>query len=207
MTQPSPGRLLIFEGLDGAGKSTQVQLLATWLRSHGQAVRLTAEPGGTSLGRQLEAILKHGGQALSPRTEALLFLAARAEHVERVLRPALAAGEWVLCDRFSFSTLAYQGWGHGLDPAALAAADAYARDGLAPDRVFYFDVADATLDARRQGRAADQIEARSDAYRDRVRAGFEALAAQYPELVVTIPADGSAEGIQARLRESLAAWL
>jgi len=208
MTNSRPGRLLIFEGLDGAGKSTQVQLLAGWLREHGQQVLITAEPGGTPLGKQLEQLLKHGrGEAPSARAEALLFFAARADHVDRVLRPALAAGTWVLCDRFSFSTLAYQGWGHGLDVDALAAADAYARDGLQPDRVFYFDVPDSVLDARRQGRPADRIEARPEAYRDRVRAGFEALVARSPELALTIPADGSPEAIQATLRASLEGWL
>ncbi len=208
MTHPPPGRLLVFEGLDGAGKSTQVTLLAEWLRAAGKLVLITAEPGGTALGRQLEQLLKHGlGEPLAPRTEALLFLAARAEHVDRVLRPALAAGQWVLCDRFSDSTLAYQGWGHGLDPDALAAADAYARDGLEPDRVFYFDVSDRTLTARRQGREADRIEARPDAYRDRVRAGFEALAARSPERIETIPAEGPPDAIQGLLRAALQAWL
>ena len=204
----SPGRLIVFEGLDGVGKSTQMQPLAQWLSARGKSVILTAEPGGTALGKQLEQLLKHGsGEAYAGRAEALLFLAARAEHVEQVLRPAIDAGQWVLCDRFTLSTLAYQGYGHGLDPVALADAEAYARHGLAPDRVYYFEASDATLAARREGRQADRIEARPSAYQARVRAGFEALAAAQPTLVRTIPAEDPPEVIQQALRQDLEPWL
>ncbi len=205
-----PGGLFItLEGIDGAGKSTQLALLADHLRDRGHRVRVTEEPGGTALGRTVRELLQ-GDTADPPvaRAEVLLFLAARAQHVETLIGPALAAGETVLCSRFSHSTLAYQCHGLGLDEALVRSADAFARNGLLPELVLILDSDPAAAAARRDlSRPADRIERRDDGFHARVRDGFRALAAAEPERVKLVPADGPVAEVQAALREVLAPWL
>jgi dTMP kinase len=205
---PTPrGLFITLEGVDGGGKSTQIERLADWLRARGETLLLTAEPGGSALGEVIAHWLRgRGSEAPTPRAEALLFLADRAQHVDTVIAPALAAGTTVLCSRFSHSTLAYQCHGLGLDESAIRAADAFARDGLEPDLVLVLDV-DAESAARRRaarGAADDAIEARAADFHRRVRAGFAALAAEDPERVVIIDAAGDPEAVQAAVLTAVA---
>ncbi|MCC7494414.1 MAG: dTMP kinase [Fimbriimonadaceae bacterium] len=202
------GRFFTFEGVDGVGKSTQLDLLAAWLGERGHTVLLTAEPGGTPLGQELDRLLKDPATPTVPRAEALLFLAARAQHVDAVLRPALASGQTVLCSRFSDSTLAYQCAGLGLPEPAIRAADAFAREGLQPDAVVIFDAPPEVVAQRRAARAgSDRIEARAAEFHARVRDGFRALHAADPQRVLLLPAAGDAAHVQQRLRTALEPWL
>lgn len=202
------GLFITLEGIDGVGKTTQLELLASYLRSLGRSVQLTEEPGGTPLGAALDRLLKERGpDQPTPRAEALLFLAARAQHVETVIQPALEAGRTVVCSRFSHSTLAYQCHGLGVDEPAVRAADAFARDGLMPDLVLVFEAADETVRERLSGRLADRIEARAADYQARVRDGFRHLAAEDPERVKRIDGTGDPVAIHARVREVLDPWL
>lgn len=205
----APGLFITLEGLDGVGKSTQLERLAAWLRGLGREVRVTAEPDGTPLGEAIRSWLGHAG-ATAPceRAEALLFLAARAQHVETVIKPALAAGATVLCSRYYHSTIAYQCYGLGLDEAIVRAADRWARDGLEPDGVLLFDAPAEALTERLAGRTGgDRIEARSAEFRDRVRRGFLELAAQQPERVAIIEAGGGPEEVEQRVRAVVEGWL
>jgi dTMP kinase len=180
-----PGRFVVLEGIDGCGKTTQLHRLMDWLPGSGLLapggqVVLTREPGGTPLGQALRQLLLHPPQGAAPLTtaELLLYAADRAQHVEQVIQPALAAGHWVLSDRFSGSTAAYQGYGRGLDHALIEQLETIATAGLQPDLTLWLDlpVADSLL--RRGGRPPDRIEAGGEPLLERVAAGFAALALQ-----------------------------
>lgn len=202
------GLFITLEGVDGGGKSTQIERLTAWLTARGETVLVTSEPEGTPLGVAIGGWLRgHGDDAPVPRAEALLFLAARAQHVDTVIRPALASGHCVICSRFSHSTLAYQCHGLGLDLATVTAADAFARDGLLPDGVIVLDLATETAAERRAERAADRIEARADDFHQRVREGFRALAAADPQRVKLVPAGGTPDEVEARIRQVVEGWL
>jgi len=187
---PARGRLIALEGIDGCGKSTQAAALASVL-----GARPTFEPGATPVGARLrELLLAPDAPPPSPRTEALLMAADRAEHVARVLEPALAAGEWVVSDRYAGSTIAYQGYGQGLEPAALEQLVAWATGGLAADLSVLVDVSVEVAAARlaADGRAkADRMERLGTAFARRVRKGFLALAAADPEHWIVV--DGTLE--------------
>jgi dTMP kinase len=187
---PARGRLLALEGIDGCGKSTQAALVAEIL-----GARLTFEPGATPVGARLrELLLAPDGAPPSLRAEALLMAADRAEHVTRILEPALAGGEWVVSDRYAGSTIAYQGYGQGLDPAALEELIRWATDGLAADLSVLVDVsvdvAAARLAAGGRGKA-DRLERLGTAFARRVRDGFLAQAAADPEHWIVV--DGTLE--------------
>ncbi|HEY5385315.1 MAG TPA: dTMP kinase [Acidimicrobiales bacterium] len=187
---PARGRLIALEGIDGCGKSTQAGALAEAL-----GARLTFEPGATPVGARLrELLLNPDGSPPSPRAEALLMAADRAEHVARVLTPALGAGEWVVSDRYAGSTIAYQGYGQGLDPAALEELIRWATGGLAADLSILVDVtvdvAAARLAAGGRGRA-DRLERLGADFAGRVRDGFLAQAAAGPEHWIVV--DGTLE--------------
>jgi dTMP kinase len=172
-----------FEGIEGSGKSTHLAHLARHLRGRGNTVVETREPGGTRAGATVrELLLGADGIPLAPLTELFLYCADRAQHVAEVIRPELAAGRIVLCDRFSDSTIAYQGYGRGLDLPSLRAADAMARDGVAPDLTFLLDcpVEVGLGRARNRSAAGDRFERETLAFHERVRAGFHALAAAEP---------------------------
>ena len=187
---PARGRLIALEGIDGCGKSTQAAALAEAL-----GAQLTFEPGATPVGARLrELLLAPDASPPSPRAEALLMAADRAEHVARVLEPALTAGEWVVSDRYAGSTIAYQGYGQGLDPAALGELVRWATDGLAADLSILVDVSVEVAAARlsESGRAgADRMERLGPGFAARVREGFLALAAREPSHWVVV--DGTAE--------------
>ncbi|MFZ9282018.1 MAG: dTMP kinase [Prochlorococcaceae cyanobacterium] len=178
------GRFVVLEGIDGCGKSTQLQALAAWLPASGLLesgveVRLTREPGGTALGQALRELLLHppGGAAPETTAELLLYAADRAQHVQQLIEPALAAGHWVLSDRFSGSTAAYQGYGRGLSLETIAQLEQIATGGLQPDLTLWLDLPLAEACRRRGHRPADRIEAAGDAFLARVHQGFAQLAA------------------------------
>lgn len=183
--EPLPGRFVVLEGIDGCGKTTQLQHLGQWLPTSGlmpAGARLltSREPGGTPLGRALRELLLHPPADASPCSDAelLLYAADRAQHVAQVIRPALEAGDWVLCDRFSGSTAAYQGYGRGLPLERIAALEGFATGGLEPDLTLWLDLPLEESLRRRGGRAADRIEASGQAFLERVAAGFATLARQ-----------------------------
>ncbi len=200
------GRLIALEGIDGCGKSTQARALADAL-----GARLTHEPGATELGAGLRALLLAPEvPAPSPRAEALLMAADRAEHVTQVLGPALAAGEWVVSDRYAGSTLAYQGYGRGLDPAALRALVEWATDGLVADLSVLVDVPVEVAAARLAagpGSAArlDRMERLGPAFAARVRDGFLAQAAADPEHWLVVNGEASVGELAAHIVASVRA--
>jgi len=200
------GALITIEGIDGAGKSTQVEPLAAHLRARGYDVVTTREPGATPLGRELRRVLLESDVALEPRTELFLFLADRVEHVRRVIAPALAAGSIVLCDRFADSTIAYQGYGRGADVAEIRRWDAASRDGIAPDLTVLLDL---PLDvaAPRRHHVSDRYQSLDDRFHERVRAGFLALAAAEPSRIRRIDASAPLETVRTEIAAVVDAWL
>ena len=196
------GRFITFEGGEGCGKSTQVKRLAAALEAKGVKVLLTREPGGTRLAEMIRSLLKD--EAEDPpvdRAELLLFLAARAQLVRNVIRPALDAGTWVLSDRFSDSTIAYQGYGRGLPVDFVKAANDFACEGLAPDLTLLLDVEPSVAAQRMRGReaatntSADRIERAGEEFHARLRRGFLELAAANPSRIVTIDASGTPDEV------------
>jgi dTMP kinase len=203
-----PGRLITLEGVEGAGKSTQAARLAAWLEARGVRVVATAEPDGTPLGAGIRRLLGTAGP-VAPVTEALLFVASRAEHVRAVLRPALAAGAVVVCDRFVDSTLAYQGHGRGVALERLAELNRLATDGLVPDLtiVLDLDAAEGLRRARARRGAApdgDPFERLALEFHERVRKGYWAIRDREPERVVVVDAQRP-EAVVARDLAGLAA--
>lgn len=191
---------ITFEGPDGSGKSTQIKLLAAGLQAEGYTVLLTREPGGTAIGEQIRAVLHDlKNKAMHPRTELLLYAAARAQLVEQVIKPHLAAGGLVLSDRYYDSSLAYQGYGHGLDLAALRQITTFATGGLTPDLTLLLDL-DAELGLqRRQANAAEwnRLDDYALAFHRRVRAGYHELMRLEPERWVKLDAARSIEELRA----------
>jgi dTMP kinase len=178
------GRFVVLEGVDGCGKSTQLEALSRWLPTSGLLAAgaelvVTREPGGTALGAALRQLLLHppGEAAPQPMAELLLYAADRAQHVEQCIRPALEAGHWVLSDRFSGSTAAYQGYGRSLDLASVAQLEQLATGGLAPDLTLWLELPLAESLRRRGERTADRIEASGEVFLQRVIDGFAVLAA------------------------------
>lgn len=188
------------EGVDGAGKSTQAELLAAAL---GPDTILLREPGGTAVGERLRELLKDGSVELTPRAETLLFCAARAELVERVIRPALRAGRDVVCDRFVDSTVAYQGGARGIEPDLVAALNSAAVAGCMPERTILLRVDVASAVGRAEGRggprASDRFEREGPVFQERIAAAFERIATREPERVVAVDAVGSVEEVHARV--------
>jgi dTMP kinase len=194
--------LVTFEGIEGCGKSTHLGRLAARLRAAGHEVVETHEPGGTAAGAAMRRLLL-GPEALplTPLAELFLYLADRTQHVAEVLRPALAAGRIVLCDRFSDSTVVYQGYARGLDVAHVRALDARARDGIVPDLTILLDcpVAEGLRRARERRSASDRFEREPVAFHERVRAGFHALAAAEPERFCVLDATAPVDAVHARI--------
>jgi dTMP kinase len=184
-----PGYLIAFEGVEGAGKSTQLELLRRALEGRGREVVVTREPGGTAAGERVRALLLDPAAELHPRTEALLFAAARAELVEQVIRPALERGAVVLCDRFLDSSLAYQGEARGLGRGPVEEVNRFATGGLLPDLVVLLDLDPADGLGRRR-RDRDRIEAQDLGFHRQVREAFRELAAADPKRFAVV--DGAA---------------
>lgn len=211
---PSPsvrGAFVVLEGGDGAGKSTQLRRLVQELLAAGHDVVRTREPGGTALGEQVrELVLDPAHGPVDARTETLLFAAARAAHVEQLIRPALAAGRSVVCDRFADSSAAYQGAGRGLGLDRVVELNDWAAAGLVPDLTVLLDVPAETGRARRavrDGTAGDRLESEPDAFHDATRRAFLELAARAPARYLVLdaarPADELAEEIAAAVRPLL----
>lgn len=197
------GRFITFEGIDGAGKSTQIAFLAEHLRARGHDVLLTREPGGTELGEKLRALVLH--EAMDARTETLLVFAARAEHLARVIRPALAAGRWVVCDRFTDATFAYQAGGRQLPAADIEALERWVHPDLQPDCTLLVDVPPAVAAARlASARPADRFEAEQGAFFARVRAAYLARAQRDPGRFVILDGTQPPSAIQARIAQAFA---
>jgi len=178
------GRFITFEGIDGAGKSTHVTTVAEDLRARGREVVTTREPGGTRTGEALRELLLH--HPMSHDSEALLMFAARREHLEQVIRPALARGEWVLCDRFTDATFAYQGGGHGVPLERIAALEAWIHGDCQPDLTILFDVPPAVSRERLQrkqdeGRGGDKFEREDVRFFERVRNTYLDRARREPQ--------------------------
>ena len=195
---------ITFEGIDGAGKSTHIQSTADWLRGQGRPVLLTREPGGTPLAEALRSLVLQ--QPMDALTESLLVFAARRDHLQQAIEPALARGEVVLCDRFTDATFAYQGGGRGFDGTVLATLETWVQQGRQPDLTLWFDVAPAVAAQRRAAaRAADRFEAEDLAFFDRVRAGYAARAAAQPQRFVRIDAAQAPADVAAQVLAALMA--
>ncbi|MEO1902997.1 MAG: dTMP kinase [Alcanivorax sp.] len=195
------GRFITLEGGEGAGKSSNLAWLAERLREAGVPVTVTREPGGTDLAERIRAVLLDpGAETMADGTELLLVFAARAQHLEALIRPALARGDWVLCDRFMDATWAYQGAGRGFDPAAIAALESLVLRGLTPDRTLLFDVPVAQGMARAGKRSSpDRIERETAAFFERVRQCYLERAAAEPERFRLIDAGAELDAVRAEL--------
>jgi len=197
-------KFITFEGGEGAGKSTQIRLLADRLRRADIAVEVTREPGGTPGAEAIRELLVRGEAARwTPITEAFLHVAARADHVARFIRPALNADKWVLCDRFADSTVAYQGYGHGLDKSAIAQLNKMALGDVKPDLTLIFDIPASEGLARSrkpsQLRGEDRYEKMDIGFHERIREGFLKIAAQEPQRYRIVDAAGSVEMIAEKI--------
>ena len=199
------GRFITFEGIDGAGKSTQIETVAGALQAAGRTVLITREPGGTALGEALRTLILH--ERMSPDAETLLLFAARAEHLERVIRPALAAGQWVLCDRFTDATYAYQSGGRGLAAERIAVLERWVHGDLQPDRTLLFDVPPEVAAARlAQARAADRFESEQVDFFTRVRDAYLARAKREPDRFLVIDGTRAAAAIGEELAREAQRW-
>lgn len=189
---------ITFEGPDGSGKTTQLRLLAPVLQEKGFETVLTREPGGTDIGDQIRSVIMNmKNKSMDPRTEILLFCASRAQLVEELIRPSLAAGKLILCDRYADSTMAYQGYGHGLDRGDLERLLAFATGGLKPDLTLLFDIS-AEAGLRRRLKNHEEWNRMDDyalQFHERVRGGYLAMAAAEPERWAVINADRAPEEI------------
>jgi dTMP kinase len=203
-TAPRRGRFIALDGMDGAGKSSQLAALVAWLRSSGRTVVTCRDPGSTPTGDAIRAILldRHDLH-VSPTAEMLLYMAARAQLVAEVVRPALDRGEWIVSDRYLLANVVYQGHAGGLDPEVIRRVGAVATGGIMPDLVLVLDV-DLETAARRLSRPLDKLENRGDDYRRRLRAGFLAEASRAPDAIAVIDAHGPLDEVAARLRAAVA---
>jgi dTMP kinase len=201
---------ITLEGPEGSGKTTQIRLLAEWLRQQSYKVVLTREPGGTAIGDQIRSVLHDlNNTAMDARTEILLYSADRAQHVTQRIQPSLASGKFVISDRYADSTLAYQGYGRGLDLEMLRTITTFATDGLTPDLTFYLDITpEEGLQRRRLGGDEwNRLDAEMPEFHQRVRGGYLELVKQEPERWVVINAARSVEEVQAEIRAVVQARL
>jgi dTMP kinase len=218
------GRLIVFEGVEGCGKTTQIERLQQWLKASGtfeqllfegkaSQLMITREPGGTPLGQEIRRLLLHPttDELIQNQTELLLYAADRAQHVEGLLNPQLAEGALILCDRYTDSTVAYQGYGRGLDRALIHQLNTIATGGLESDLTLWLDVdVEIGLNRARQRGAHDRMEQATLAFHQRVQRGFSELAQAFPHRIVRIDASPSeqtvAEQIQAIVQQKFAEW-
>ncbi len=218
---PYPGKLIVFEGGEGCGKTTQLQRTQTWLTQQhpmtfGRSktidptapplpLLVTREPGGTPLCSQIrQVLLTPRDEVMDPRTELLLYAADRTQHVEQCLKPALIRGDLVLCDRYTDSTVAYQGYGRGLDRALIDQLNAIATGGLQPDLTLWLDLDVEIGLARAQSRGTrDRIEQSDLSFHQAVRQGFAALAQDYPDRFVRIDASGEIDTVSQQIQAAI----
>ncbi len=194
------GKFITLEGIDGAGKSTHLAWLAEYLKSRSIALCVTREPGGTPLGEKLRALLLDKDQPMHLETETLLMFAARREHIEKVIAPALARGEWVLCDRFTDATFAYQGAGRGVANEKLGVLERWVQGSLQPDLTIIFDLPPAVGRARAGSiKSPDRFERENEAFFERVREGYLQRAKAAPQRIRLIDASRGIAEVQADL--------
>ncbi|HWK62977.1 MAG TPA: dTMP kinase [Eoetvoesiella sp.] len=203
------GCFITLEGLDGAGKSTHVQWLVEHIQSQGIPVLCTREPGGTALGEQLRQMVL--SQPMHLKTETLLMFAARCEHIQTVIQPALRTGKWVVCDRFTDASYAYQGGGRELGAEAIAALEQWVHPDLQPDRTWLFDVPlDVARERLARSRDLDRFEKEGDAFFERTRRAYHERAQQCPGRLRVVDSTRPMEAVRAELRgqaqELIAAW-
>jgi dTMP kinase len=201
---PGRGRFVTVEGIDGAGKSTHLQAIADWLVARGRTVRQTREPGGTPLAEAVRDLVLH--RPMDALTESLLVFAARRDHLQTLIEPALARGDVVLCDRFTDATFAYQGGGRGFDADVLQRLERWVQEGRQPDLTLWFDVPPSVAAARRaQVRRPDRFEAEALPFFTRVREAYAGRAAADPRRFARIDADAAPAAVQARVLDVLEA--
>ncbi|MEJ2566342.1 MAG: dTMP kinase [Gammaproteobacteria bacterium] len=201
-----PGRFITLEGGEGVGKSSNLEFIRRHLERVGKSVVVTREPGGTALGEQIRALLlDHRHDGMSADTELLLMFAARAEHLAQVIRPALAAGKWILCDRFTDATYAYQGGGRGIVETRITELETWVQGDLRPDLTLLLDapVAVGLARAGRRVEAADRFEREQAAFFERVRRTYQQLAGRFPERYRVIDAGQELAAVQEQLRREL----
>jgi len=200
-------RFLSLEGCEGCGKSTQAFRIREFLQSKGFEVVLTREPGGTPTGEMIRNMLQHhaSGEDIAPTTEVLLFAASRAQHVRHVIRPALEAGKWVICDRFVDSSLAYQSGGRGISLEEVLRVNAFALEGCWPAQTLWFDlpVEQALARVSDRGEAPDRFESEQRAFHERVAQTYQALADRFSDRFVRIDASGNMDEVFAQIRPLL----
>jgi dTMP kinase len=212
MTAPAAGCFITLEGIEGAGKSTVAHHVTEWLTAHGIKARMTREPGGTPLSERVRAIvLQRGGELLTPVTETLLMFAARGIHLDNLIRPALARGEWVVCDRFTDATRAYQAAGRGVSREWIEALAQAVHPQLQPDCTLLLDLPVATGLARSKKRAgdapADRFDVEPAEFFERVRAAYLDLAAREPGRIRVIDAARALPEVKLQIATALAAFL
>lgn len=197
------GLFITFEGSEGSGKSTQMELIGQYLKNKKKTVLFVREPGGVEISEKIRGILLDAGnKAMAPSCEMLLYMAARAQLVEEVIAPALNKGKAVICDRFLDSTVVYQGYGHQMDLAFIKKVGTFATRGIKPDLTFIFDI-DAKKGLARIKRAKDRIEQRAMAYHSRVRAGYLDIAKKEPKRIKVINSDQTIEDIHQQVRQHI----
>lgn len=200
------GIFIVFEGGDGTGKTTQSELLVSWLKAQGHRVTHTREPGGTELGAKIRELLLHGGD-VSPRAEALLYAADRAHHINTLVIPALERGEVVVQDRYIDSSVAYQGAGRVLGAEDIEQLSMWAAEGLTPQLTVLLDLDAHTAAQRRQGRgAADRLEQEKLEFHETVREAFLARAREYPERYLVLDAAADADSLHERIVSRVATF-
>lgn len=182
------GLFIVFEGIDGVGKTTQVKMLEEWLLQNGREVVVTHEPGGTDLGKKIRELLLHTEANVDPKAEALLYAADRAQHISQVVRPSLAHGKCVIQDRYIYSSLAYQGAGRVLETDTVEQISLWAANNLWPDITFVLDLPIEEAQERRSGRSADRLEREAEKFHQTVRDGFLTLAQSTRAKTVVIDA-------------------
>ena len=201
------GRFITLEGIDGAGKSTHLRWIARFLRRRGLRVKVTREPGGTAVGERLRRLVLGGKSGLQPETETLLMFAARREHLDKVIVPALAAGRWVLCDRFTDATYAYQAAGSGVNWKKIGILERWVQEGLQPDLTILFDVNPA-IGRRRAGhrKNPDRFEREKGAYYRRVRNAYLRRARENPRRMRVIDSGCSLAKVNKELEKLLVSY-
>lgn len=199
------GKFITFDGIDGAGKTTQIERLADYLRQQGKTVYITREPGGTSLSEKIRELLLSTDNTMSATTELLLMFAARAEHIEAVLRPKVQLGEWIICSRFTDATLAYQGYARGVDLNKIQAVANVVHGDFNPDLSLFLDLPAELAAERRIGRgeAVDRFEAEDIAFMKAVRQGYLSIANAEPQRCKIIDAKQTVEQMATAIRQQV----
>lgn len=200
------GTFITFEGCEGAGKSTQIRLLSQYLAEQGKECVVTREPGGSAISEAIRAVILDGkNTAMTDECEALLYAAARAQHLSDTVLPALEAGKTVLCDRYIFSSFAYQGYGRGLDMGFLRAVNSFAQQGHMPDITLFLDIPPRSAFERKHGADQnDRIEQAGEAFHARVYQGYLRLAEEYPGQIVRVDCSGTKFETNEKIRALLA---